>query len=105
MASILFHHSNVRLPSPAERILNLLFVTPRMHGIHHSIVEEETNSNWSSGLTIWDHLHRTYRSDVPQDGIKIGVPAYQAPADAALTNVILLPFVKQKPTWRFSKRI
>src|SRR6185295_3873165 len=31
MLSILFHHSNVRLPVEVERRLNLLFVTPRMH--------------------------------------------------------------------------
>src|SRR5215210_6315876 len=75
MLSILFHHSNVRLPVGLERGLNF-FVTPRMHGIHHSTVKEETNSNWSSGLTVWDRLHGTLRLDVPQDAIDIGVPAY-----------------------------
>jgi sterol desaturase/sphingolipid hydroxylase (fatty acid hydroxylase superfamily) len=38
-----------------------LIVTPRMHGIHHSTVREETDSNWSSGLTVWDWLHGTLR--------------------------------------------
>ena len=38
LLSILFHHSNVRLPIELERKLNRLVVTPRMHGIHHSIV-------------------------------------------------------------------
>jgi sterol desaturase/sphingolipid hydroxylase (fatty acid hydroxylase superfamily) len=42
----LFHHSNVRLPITFERSLNKIIVTPRMHGIHHSIVKDETNSNW-----------------------------------------------------------
>src|SRR4029077_3023038 len=37
-AATLFHHSNWRLPIRLERILNLVIVTPRMHGIHHSIV-------------------------------------------------------------------
>ena len=69
MVSILFHHSNVRLPLEVERKLNRVFVTPRMHGIHHSTVKEETNSNWSSGLTIWDRLHGTFRGDVPQDTV------------------------------------
>src|SRR5438477_11025787 len=44
----LFHHSNWRLPIQVERILNLIMVTPRMHGIHHSIVQRETNSNWGT---------------------------------------------------------
>jgi len=44
-AAVCFHHSNWRLPIRIERILNWLIVTPRMHGIHHSIVQRETNSN------------------------------------------------------------
>jgi sterol desaturase/sphingolipid hydroxylase (fatty acid hydroxylase superfamily) len=99
--SILFHHSNVELPIRIERWLNRFIVTPRMHGIHHSIVEEETNSNWSSGLTVWDWLHGTLKLNVPQDKITIGVPAYRDPEDVRLTEVLALPFRKQRPSWSF----
>src|ERR1051325_6150409 len=75
--SILFHHSNVALPFKLERWLVRVVVTPRMHGIHHSIVRGETDSNWSSGLTVWDWLHGTLRLNVPQQEITIGVPAYR----------------------------
>jgi sterol desaturase/sphingolipid hydroxylase (fatty acid hydroxylase superfamily) len=97
--SVLFHHSNVRLPIAVERRLNRVFVTPRMHGIHHSIVNEETNSNWSSGLTIWDWLHGTLLLNVPQDKITIGIPAYRDPNDVDLTNILKMPFVEQRQTW------
>lgn len=99
--SILFHHSNVQLPIRIERWLNRFIVTPRMHGIHHSIVEEETNSNWSSGLTIWDWLHGTLKLNVPQDQITIGVPAYRDPKEVTLTEVLAIPFRKQRPSWKF----
>lgn len=99
MLSILFHHSNARLPVELERRLNLLVVTPRMHGIHHSAVREETNSNWSSGLTVWDRLHGTLRLDVPQDEIDIGVPAYRDPHEVGLTAILALPFGAERPTW------
>jgi sterol desaturase/sphingolipid hydroxylase (fatty acid hydroxylase superfamily) len=99
LLSILFHHSNVRLPFATERWLNHLIVTPRMHGIHHSIVQEETNSNWSSGLTIWDRLHGTLRLNVPQAEITIGVPAYREPEEVRLMEILKLPFEKQRPTW------
>ena len=46
-ANTVFHHSNVRLPIRLERLLNLVLVTPRMHGIHHSQVRDETNSRES----------------------------------------------------------
>ena len=38
--SILFHHSNLRLPERWERRLAWVLTTPRMHGIHHSAVQE-----------------------------------------------------------------
>jgi sterol desaturase/sphingolipid hydroxylase (fatty acid hydroxylase superfamily) len=103
LVSILFHHSNVRLPSGLERKLGRLVVTPRMHGIHHSTVEAEANSNWSSGLTLWDRLHGTLRLNVGQEEIVIGVPAYRAPAEVALGRMLGLPFVKQRPAWRLSE--
>lgn len=97
--SILFHHSNVRLPVEVERRLNSLVVTPRMHGIHHSLVKEETNSNWSSGLTLWDRLHGTLRQNVPQDAIIIGVPAYRDPDEVTLPKLLRMPFGEERPTW------
>ncbi len=72
--SVLFHHSNLRLPLGLERALALLVVTPRQHGIHHSDVPVEMDSNWSSLLNVWDRLHGTLRLDVPQDTIRIGLP-------------------------------
>ncbi|HEV2762829.1 MAG TPA: sterol desaturase family protein [Pyrinomonadaceae bacterium] len=100
--SILFHHSNVRLPVELERRLVPLVVTPRMHGIHHSVIEAETNSNWSSGLTVWDKLHGTLRLDVPQDEVTIGVPAYRDPSELGLVEILTMPFGAQRPTWQTS---
>lgn len=99
LMGILFHHSNVELPPEMERRLVRFLVTPRMHGIHHSAVEEETNSNWSSGLMVWDWLHGTLRLDIPQDEITIGVPAYRDPGDVTLPKVVEMPFREQRPTW------
>jgi sterol desaturase/sphingolipid hydroxylase (fatty acid hydroxylase superfamily) len=96
LVSILFHHSNLRLPLDTERCLNWLVVTPRMHGIHHSIAREETNSNWSSGLVIWDRLHGTLHLNVPQNEITIGVPEYREPEDVELIKILTMPFGEQR---------
>src|SRR5436189_3646064 len=53
----LFHHSNWLLHFLLYRILNLIVVTPRMNGIHHSIVQRETNSNSGNVFSWWDKLH------------------------------------------------
>jgi sterol desaturase/sphingolipid hydroxylase (fatty acid hydroxylase superfamily) len=95
----LFHHSNVRLPIRIERLLNLVLVTPRMHGIHHSQVRDETNSNYSVVFSWWDRLHRTLGLNIPQSEIVIGVPAYSHPEDNRLSNSLVLPFRRQRDYW------
>ena len=97
---ILFHHSNVRLAPRTERLLGNFLITPRMHEIHHSNVQEESDSNWSSGFSFWDRIHGTLRLDVPPEEITIGVPAYSEPADVTLPKVLGMPFVEQRPSWQ-----
>lgn len=101
VAEVLFHHSDLRLPLALERRLSRLLVTPRLHGIHHSAAPEETDSNYSSGLTLWDALHRTLRLDVPQRAIRIGLPAYRKPL--SLPRLLMLPLRRQGPAGRQSR--
>jgi sterol desaturase/sphingolipid hydroxylase (fatty acid hydroxylase superfamily) len=99
-AGTFFHHSNLRLPIGPERALNLLFVTPRMHGIHHSQVRRENNSNFSVVLSCWDRLHRTAQLNVPQAALEIGIPAYTRPGDNGLWSALSMPFRRQRDYWR-----
>ncbi len=94
--SILFHHSNARLPKRFEENLQKIIVTPRLHGIHHSIRQDEMNSNWSSGLTVWDFLHKTFRNNVPQDKIIIGVAEFDEQNKVTLGKMLIAPFVKME---------
>ncbi|HTL16182.1 MAG TPA: sterol desaturase family protein [Patescibacteria group bacterium] len=99
-ANTLFHHSNVRLPIRLERLLNRVLVTPRMHGIHHSRVRRETNSNFGVVFCCWDKFHRTLGLNIPQSKIKIGVAGYALPDDNSLATTFILPFIKQRDYWR-----
>ena len=98
--SILFHHSNIRMPKIFENLFQKLIVTPRLHGIHHSIEKDEQDSNWSSGLTVWDYLHGTFRSDVPQSEITIGVKEFDKIGDVTIGKMLFEPF-KMIPDSRF----
>ena len=89
-ASIVFHHANLRLPAALERRLAWVLTTPRMHGIHHAARRAATDSNWSSGLSLWDRLHGTFRWAVPDIGI--GVPNYCDPVETKLRPSLILPF-------------
>lgn len=98
-AATQFHHSNWRLPVGVERLLTSVVVTPSMHGVHHSVVRDETDSNWGTIFAWWDRLHRSLRLDVPQDAITIGVPAYRDERELTPGRLFLLPFQSQRP-WR-----
>lgn len=87
-----FHHSNTRLPLPIERVLNSIVVTPRMHGIHHSVNKKETNSNYSVIFSFWDRLHRTLNLNVRQSEIIIGVPDYPDKHELTIAFLLKLPF-------------
>src|SRR3989442_2606248 len=99
-ANTLFHHSNLRLPIRFERWLNKVLVTPRMHGIHHSQVQRENNSNFGVVFPWWDRFHRTLGLNIAQAEIAIGIAGYSQPDDNQLRNVLLMPFRKQRDYWR-----
>ena len=97
--AVLFHHSNLALPEMLERRLAILVTTPRMHGIHHAAVRDRTHSNWSSGFSVWDRLHGTFRMDVPPDDAPIGVPAYRDPAETTVAASLAMPFRRARDAW------
>jgi sterol desaturase/sphingolipid hydroxylase (fatty acid hydroxylase superfamily) len=96
LMEIMFHHCNLRLPFPLERRLCRVIVTPRMHGIHHSVVDVETDSNWSTIFSFPDYLHGTLRLNVPQQMITIGVASCQSPEQVTLPRILELPFLPQR---------
>ena len=99
LMEIMFHHSNIRLPESLEKRLCHLIVTPRMHGIHHSIAREETASNWGTIFSWPDRLHGTMQLNVPQNSITIGVAAYQNPKELTVGRILRLPFAVDRPSW------
>jgi len=92
LGSILFHHANLRLPGRWDERLSRIVTTPKMHGTHHSQRPEDMDSNWSSGLSLWDRLHGTFRKDVTQTDIAIGVHDPEAERDKRLGPAMLAPF-------------
>ena len=61
-ASSTFHHANLKLPLALDAALRAFWVTPDMHRVHHSIVEQESRRNFGFAITLWDRLFGTYQS-------------------------------------------
>lgn len=98
-AATQFHHSNWKLPLAFEQILNKLIVTPRMHGLHHSVVKQETDSNYSVIFSFWDRLHRTATLENLNKEVILGVPSYNKPEELTIGFLLKLPFTKIR-SWK-----
>lgn len=96
-----FQHSNWKLPFYFEKGLNRILVTPRMHGIHHSIVKRETDSNFSVIFSFWDRLHKTIRLNISQNEVTIGMPSYRDPSELTVWKLLIMPF-KSIRDWKFA---
>ncbi len=91
----MFNHGNITLPRNADRLLRLLVVTPDMHRVHHSVEDDESNSNFGFNLPWWDRLFGTYR-DQPRaghQGMTTGLRAFREPGQVSwLPGMLMLPF-------------
>lgn len=106
-ATAMFNHSNVRLPLGLDRVLRWIVVTPDMHRVHHSIEDDETNSNFGFSLPWWDFLFGTYR-DQPRDGHKgmtIGIRKYREPKQVSwFPGMMMLPFIGKISDYAINRR-
>lgn len=93
-ATSMFNHGNVYLPRKLDRYLRWFVVTPDMHRVHHSIVVEETNSNFGFNLPWWDRLLGTYRAQpaAGHDGMTIGIEQFREARELWLDRMLLQPF-------------
>ena len=61
---VLFHHANVSFAG--ERLLSMLFIVPRLHRLHHSVLREEHDSNYGAVFSFWDRLFGTLKEQEPK---------------------------------------
>lgn len=106
-AMSMFNHGNVRLPLWLDRWMRRVIVTPDMHRVHHSIEDDETNSNFGFNLSLWDRLFGTYR-DQPRaghEGMTIGIRRYREPNDVTrLDGLLLLPLRGKVDDYAINRR-
>jgi len=94
-ATAMFNHGNVRIPPGLDRVLLLIVVTPDMHRVHHSVIPQETNSNFGFSLPWWDRLFGTYTAQ-PKDGhegMTIGIEQFREGRDLRLDQMLVQPFL------------
>ena len=94
----MFNHSNMRIPPKIEVWARWLIVTPDMHRVHHSIVHQETDSNYGFNLPVWDRLFGTYVAQ-PREGhenMTIGLSEWQDDRPMRLFWCLKVPFLRSR---------
>ena len=103
----MFNHGNISLPKTLDKYLRLILVTPDMHRVHHSIEDDEANSNFGFSLPWWDRLFGTYR-DQPRAGhqaMTIGITKYRDPKQVSwLPGMLMLPFIGKMSGYVINRR-
>lgn len=93
-------HTNLRLPARLDRALRWIMITPDMHRIHHSTNVADYQSNFSIGLSIWDRLSGSYRSqpEAGHDAISFGIPGLEPARQLRLGAMLADPFLAESVT-------
>jgi sterol desaturase/sphingolipid hydroxylase (fatty acid hydroxylase superfamily) len=89
----LFAHADCALPGRLEAALRWWIVTPSLHRVHHSIIPDETDSNFGFSLVWWDRLFGTFREAPrrPEATMPIGLGAFRQAGDQGLVALLLQP--------------
>ena len=106
-ATAMFNHSNVHLPVTLDRLLRMVVVTPDMHRVHHSVEDDETNSNFGFNLPWWDRLFGTYRAQprAGHEAMTIGITTFREDKWCSwLPGMLVIPFVGKVRDYAINRR-
>lgn len=89
LIAAIFHHSNLRLPAGFERALSRVVVTPSIHWVHHHRIRADTDSNYSTVLSIWDPIFRSRSRTRRTRDLEIGVEGRE---ELPVLSLVAAPF-------------
>lgn len=90
-AVVQFHHANIGVPPALDRFLRAFIVTPAMHKVHHSRWQPETDSNFTSFLSVWDRIGGTFRLRERPEEIAFGLDGYDGPEHDSMRGLLRMP--------------
>lgn len=93
-ATSLFNHSNLKLPTSLDQVLRRVLVTPDMHRVHHSTLQDEHSHNFGFNFPWWDYLFGSYQAQ-PSDGhtdMCIGLAQFRGTREIRIRKLLTQPF-------------
>ncbi len=90
----MFNHANIYIPAFMDKFIRLLIVTPDMHRVHHSVIMDESNSNFGFNLSMWDRICGTYQAQPAAGHDKMIIGLTYAKKPKSLIQLLVMPFIK-----------
>lgn len=87
-----FHHADISL-GRMDLWFRTLIVTPYMHKVHHSDQQPETDSNYSTVLSIWDRLAGSFMMRSDPHTLIFGIADFQSDQWQTWSGMWKTPFV------------
>ena len=90
----MFNHANVKLPANFDRFLRILIVTPNMHETHHSVHQQDYDTNFAFIFSFWDRIFKTYKPHTtPVNGrVTLGLDTFRGVSDTSFLRLLTMPF-------------
>jgi sterol desaturase/sphingolipid hydroxylase (fatty acid hydroxylase superfamily) len=88
-----FHHADISL-GRWDRWLRFFIVTPNMHKVHHSDWRPETDSNYSTVLSVWDRLAGSFRMRPDPRTLVFGLKEFTDPSWQTWWGMLTTPFAR-----------
>lgn len=87
-----FHHADISI-GRWDRWLRCAIVTPFMHKVHHSDWRKETDSNYSTVLSVWDRLFGSFRMRADPKTLVFGLDEFNEPEWQSFAGMLKTPFL------------
>lgn len=91
----LIEHANIRVPRWLGIALSWVTTWPDVHKVHHSRLQEETDSNFGNLFSWWDRLFSTFKAAPPAARIAIGLDGHDAPEQQTTRGLLAMPFAER----------
>ncbi|MBT3602724.1 MAG: sterol desaturase family protein [Candidatus Latescibacteria bacterium] len=89
LANVLFHHANISIGEPVDKLYRIFLTSPNMHKVHHSDIQVETDSNYTSLFSIWDRIFGTFRIIENPNNITYGVKGLES--EQTIKKMLMTP--------------
>ena len=87
-----FHHADISI-GRWDRWLRWIIVTPYMHKVHHSDWRPETDSNYSTLLSVWDRLFGSIRMRSDPNTLVFGLHEFTGAEWQSWWGMMQTPFM------------